>query len=243
VGTSQYENHGERVVQGQWLMQAASDIPLGWLPALGFDDRQRDFYMRQLWDGKRSIDVESLPPEGLALYARVCGWTLARDARAVGRSDRDRVLPRQSDKFDRAIAEFSELYADQNELDYAALAEAAQSGRIEAKPTSTSPRSPLQLDLELALVAFHLQLDLELDLVGDVDRELHPPALESDLLVVTGQHVRQPPKTRCNLAAGQRLLLLDLEDVHLVSPLLFDLQSCSRAIRPSWRLGLLHRVF
>jgi len=133
VGTSQYENHGERVVHGQWLMQAASDILLGWLPAVGFDGRQRDFYMRQLWDGKRSIDVESLSPEGLALYARVCGWTLARAHARSG--DRIAIASYlgKSDRFDRASAEFSELYADQNALDYAALAEAAKSGRIEAK--------------------------------------------------------------------------------------------------------------
>ena len=78
VGKSEYANHGERVVEGQRLMQAASDILLGWLPALGFDDEKRDFYVRQLWDGKRSVEVETLPPEGLAIYGRVCGWTLAR---------------------------------------------------------------------------------------------------------------------------------------------------------------------
>ena len=78
VGASEFENHGERVVEGQWLMQAASDILLGWLPAIGIDDQERDFYVRQLWDGKRSVDVETLPPEGLAIYGRVCGWTLAR---------------------------------------------------------------------------------------------------------------------------------------------------------------------
>ena len=78
VGKSEFENHGERVVEGQWLMQAASDILLGWLPADGMDDQKRDFYVRQLWDGKRSVDVETLPPEGLEIYGRVCGWTLAR---------------------------------------------------------------------------------------------------------------------------------------------------------------------
>ena len=78
VGESEFGNHGERVVEGQWLMQASSDILLGWLPAIGIDDQERDFYVRQLWDGKRSVDVETLPPEGLAIYGRVCGWTLAR---------------------------------------------------------------------------------------------------------------------------------------------------------------------
>jgi uncharacterized protein (DUF2252 family) len=133
VGSSEYENHGERVVQGQWLMQAASDILLGWLPALGFDDRERDFYIRQLWDAKRSIEVETLPPEGLTLYGQVCGWTLARAHARSG--DRIAIASYlgKGDAFDRAIAEFSELYADQNELDYAALAQAAKAGRIEAK--------------------------------------------------------------------------------------------------------------
>ena len=78
VGESEFGNHGERVVEGQWLMQASSDIVLGAHPALGFDGLSgRDFYVRQLWDGKRSVDVEALPPEGLAIYGRVRGWTLA----------------------------------------------------------------------------------------------------------------------------------------------------------------------
>jgi hypothetical protein len=74
AGASEFEDHGERVVQGQWLMQAASDILLGWVPAIGLDNRRRDFYVRQLWDGKRSVEVETLPPEGLEIYGRVCGW-------------------------------------------------------------------------------------------------------------------------------------------------------------------------
>ena len=78
VGASEFGNHGERVVEGQRLMQAASDILLGWLPAIGLDDQPRDFYVRQLWDGKRSVEVETLAPEGLAIYGQVCGWTLAR---------------------------------------------------------------------------------------------------------------------------------------------------------------------
>jgi uncharacterized protein (DUF2252 family) len=133
VGASEFENHGERVVQGQWLMQAASDILLGWLPALGIDGRERDFYVRQLWDGKRSVDVDGLPPEGLAIYGRVCGWTLARAHARSG--DRIAIASYlgKGDAFDRAIAEFSELYADQNELDYAALAEAVTAGSVEAR--------------------------------------------------------------------------------------------------------------
>ena len=133
VGESEFGNHGERVVEGQWLMQAASDILLGWLPALGFDGGKRDFYVRQLWDGKRSVDVDTLPPEGLAIYGRVCGWTLARAHARSG--DRIAIASYlgKGDTFDQAIAEFSERYADQNELDYGALADAAKSGRIQAE--------------------------------------------------------------------------------------------------------------
>ena len=95
VGASEFGNHGERVVEGQWLMQAASDILLGWLPALGLDDKERDFYVRQLWDGKRSVEIETLPPEGLAIYGRVCGWTLARAHARSGDRIAIGVLPRQ----------------------------------------------------------------------------------------------------------------------------------------------------
>ena len=134
VGKSEFGNHGERVVEGQWLMQASSDILLGWLPALGLDDdRKRDFYVRQLWDGKRSVEIETLPPDGLKIYGRVCGWTLARaHARSGDRIAIGSYLGK-GDTFDQAIADFSERYADQNELDYGALADAAKSGRIEAE--------------------------------------------------------------------------------------------------------------
>jgi uncharacterized protein (DUF2252 family) len=133
LGSSEFKSHGRRVVEGQWLMQAASDILLGWLPARGIDGRQRDFYVRQLWDGKRSVDVETLPAEGLEIYGRVCGWTLARaHARSGDRIAISSYLGK-GETFDQAIAEFSERYADQNELDYGALADAAQSGRIEAQ--------------------------------------------------------------------------------------------------------------
>ena len=133
VGESEFGNHGERVVEGQWLMQAASDILLGWLPALGFDDAKRDFYVRQLWDGKRSVDVETLPPEGLEIYGRVCGWTLAHAHARSGDRIAIGAYLGKGDAFDQAIADFSERYADQNELDYAALSDAAKSGRIEVE--------------------------------------------------------------------------------------------------------------
>ncbi len=133
VGKSEFGNHGERVVEGQWLMQASSDILLGWLPALGFDNGKRDFYVRQLWDGKRSVEVETLPPEGLAIYGRVCGWTLARAHARSGDPIAIGSYLGKGKAFDQAIADFSERYADQNELDYGKLADAVKSGRIEAR--------------------------------------------------------------------------------------------------------------
>jgi uncharacterized protein (DUF2252 family) len=133
VGASEFGNHGERVVEGQWLMQSSSDILLGWLPAVGFDDKERDFYVRQLWDGKRSVDVDNLPPKGMEIYGRVCGWTLARAHARSGDRIAIGAYLGKGDAFDQAIAEFSERYADQNELDFAALADAARSGRIEVE--------------------------------------------------------------------------------------------------------------
>jgi uncharacterized protein (DUF2252 family) len=137
VGASEFGNHGERVVEGQWLMQAASDILLGWLPAFGMDDEERDFYVRQLWDGKRSVDVETLPPKGLAVYGRVCGWALARAHARSGDRIAIAAYLGKGETFDHAIADFSERYADQNELDYASLADAAKSGRIEVETDLT----------------------------------------------------------------------------------------------------------
>ncbi|HET6999409.1 MAG TPA: DUF2252 domain-containing protein [Solirubrobacterales bacterium] len=137
AGASEFANHGQRVVEGQWLMQASSDILLGWLPAFGMDDKNRDFYVRQLWDGKRSVDIETLPPKGLEVYGRVCGWTLARAHARSGDRIAIAAYLGKGDSFDRAIAEFSERYADQNELDYGALADAAKSGRIEVETDLT----------------------------------------------------------------------------------------------------------
>ena len=133
AGASEFSNHGERVVEGQWLMQASSDILLGWLPAFGMDDKQRDFYVRQLWDGKRSVEIETLPPKGLEVYGRVCGWTLARAHARSGDRIAISAYLGKGETFDQAIADFSERYADQNELDYGALADAAKSGRIEVE--------------------------------------------------------------------------------------------------------------
>ncbi|HTT54836.1 MAG TPA: DUF2252 domain-containing protein [Streptosporangiaceae bacterium] len=131
-GRSQYRNQGERVVAGQHLMQAESDIFLGWTHATGADKVDRDFYVRQLKDWKFSFPIEQAIPSGLKLYAQLCGWTLAR---AHARSG-DRVALAAylggSAKFDEAIAGFAETYADQNDRDYAALKTAVKDGKAEA---------------------------------------------------------------------------------------------------------------
>jgi len=133
AGASRYENHGQRVVEGQRLMQAASDIFLGWCPAVGIDGRQRDFYVRQLWDWKRSAEVELMTPRGLEVYARMCGWTLARAHARSGDRIAIAAYLGASDSFDRAIAAFSEDYADQSERDHAALVTAIDAGQIAAE--------------------------------------------------------------------------------------------------------------
>jgi uncharacterized protein (DUF2252 family) len=133
AGASRFENHGQRVVEGQRLMQAASDIFLGWCPAVGFDGGTRDFYVRQLWDWKRSVEVERLTPHGLELYARMCGWTLARAHARSGDRIAIAAYLGGGDAFDLAIAEFSESYADQSERDHAALVTAIEAGRLEAE--------------------------------------------------------------------------------------------------------------
>jgi uncharacterized protein (DUF2252 family) len=128
---SVYDNEGERVVAGQHLMQAQSDIFLGWTRATGTDGVDRDYYIRQLRDWKFSVPIELMVPTGMTLYARMCGWTLAR---AHARSG-DRVALAaylgNSAKFDQAIADFAAAYADQNEKDYAALQAAVKDGRVE----------------------------------------------------------------------------------------------------------------
>jgi len=131
-GRSQYSNQGERVVAGQHLMQAESDIFLGWTRVTGPDGVDRDYYVRQLKDWKMSVPIEQMIPSGMRVYARLCGWTLAR---AHARSG-DRVALAAylggSAKFDNAIADFAETYADQNELDHAALQAAVKDGKTTA---------------------------------------------------------------------------------------------------------------
>jgi uncharacterized protein (DUF2252 family) len=130
VGRDPTPNHGQRVVQGQWLMQASSDILLGWLRAPDPAGHERDFYVRQLWDWKVSADIESLAPRGLTMYGELCAWTLARAHARSGDRIAIAAYLGSSDTFDRALAQFAEAYADRNEADYGALAEAARNGTV-----------------------------------------------------------------------------------------------------------------
>ena len=133
LGQSEFPNHGRRVVEGQRLMQAASDILLGWIrvprPFLGGTE---DLYVRQLWDAKGSAVVETMTPRVLAFYAQVCGWSLAKAHARSGDPIAISSYLGTGDAFDRAMASFAEVYADQSERDYAALQAAVKSGRITA---------------------------------------------------------------------------------------------------------------
>jgi hypothetical protein len=133
AGKTKYASQGQRVVEGQRLMQAASDILLGWLRAKGLDGVERDFYVRQLWDAKGSVDTDTMVPSGFIEYARICGWMLAKAHARSGDAVAIAAYLGTSDVFDRALAEFAEIYADQNERDYDALREAVDSGRITAE--------------------------------------------------------------------------------------------------------------
>jgi uncharacterized protein (DUF2252 family) len=129
AGKSHYRQHGERVVQGQRIMQAASDIYLGWTKGL---DVHRNFYWRQLRDMKGSIDIEAMIPLGLNAYARMCGWALARAHARSGDPVAIAAYLGGTDAFDKSITDFSERYADQNERDYTEFVDAVKTGQIEA---------------------------------------------------------------------------------------------------------------
>ncbi|HEY3828675.1 MAG TPA: DUF2252 domain-containing protein [Solirubrobacteraceae bacterium] len=133
LGKSQFDHHGRRVVEGQRVMQASSDILLGWLRATGLDGETRDFYVRQLWDWKSSADVGAMAPAGMAIYGRMCGWALARAHARSGDCIAICSYLGRGDSFDRALARFAETYADQNEHDHQALVEAVASGRVTAE--------------------------------------------------------------------------------------------------------------
>ena len=128
-----FSHHGQRVVNGQRMMQASTDIFLGWVRDIR-DGVQRDYYVRQLRDWKGSADIAGMTPAGMELWGRMCGWTLARAHARTG----DRIAIASylgtSDAFDRAIVKFSQAYADQNQRDYVALQNAVRSGRVVAEP-------------------------------------------------------------------------------------------------------------
>ena len=133
VGASKYANQGQRVAAGQRLMQASSDIFLGWqhLEA-DLDGQARDYYVRQLRDWKFSVEIEALPPAGLRTYGTICGWTLARAHARSGDAVAICEYLGRDDTFDRSILDFCERYADQNERDYEEFIKAVRSGRLEA---------------------------------------------------------------------------------------------------------------
>jgi|tagenome__1003787_1003787.scaffolds.fasta_scaffold20925175_2 uncharacterized protein (DUF2252 family) len=133
LGASEYSNQGQRVVEGQRLMQATSDIFLGWIHLNGIDGQPRDFYVRQLCDWKTSAEIETLVPEGMTAYGRMCGWTLARaharsgDAMAIG------AYLGGGPAFDNALTRFAATYADQNERDHGSLVDAIKARQVPAE--------------------------------------------------------------------------------------------------------------
>jgi hypothetical protein len=141
LGASPYRNQGERVVAGQRLMQAASDIFLGWERVDGVDGKRRDFYIRQLRDWKGIAMPETMPPLQMETFGGVCGLTLARAHARSG--DRIAIASHlgKKDSFDRALVTSAEAYADQNERDHQALLGAVQAGRLPAEdvPAPSSP--------------------------------------------------------------------------------------------------------
>jgi uncharacterized protein (DUF2252 family) len=133
LAPSPYDNHGRRVVEGQRLMQTVNDIFLGWthVPETG-----HDYYWRQLRDWKGSVDIENLDAAVLRSYARLCAWTLARAHARSGDPVAIAAYLGSSDTFDRALTEFAERYADQNERDYEVFVEEVQQGRLEVAAES-----------------------------------------------------------------------------------------------------------
>ncbi|MDA0160778.1 DUF2252 domain-containing protein [Solirubrobacter ginsenosidimutans] len=132
LGASRFGHSGQRVVEGQRLMQSASDIMLGWTRSTDAEGVDHEFYFRQLWDGKGSAIVETMEPAALTAYAEMCGWTLAHAHARSGDAVAIASYLGAADTFDRALATFAEAYADQNERDFAAFSAAIASGRIEA---------------------------------------------------------------------------------------------------------------
>jgi uncharacterized protein (DUF2252 family) len=133
VGPSEYDNAGQRVVVGQRLMQAVSDIFLGWVRVKGLDGRTRDFYLRQLRDWKGSAEIELMVPAGMQAYGQLCGWTLARAHARSGDRVAIAAYLGSGPAFESAVGEFAQAYADQNERDHRALVDAISSGRVAAE--------------------------------------------------------------------------------------------------------------
>jgi uncharacterized protein (DUF2252 family) len=133
AGASEFDHPGERVVVGQQMMQAASDIFLGWLTGPGIDGKKRTFYVRQLWDAKGSAVVEKMAPQTMEVYGKLCGGTLARAHARSGDRVAIAAYLGKSTKFDGALADFAEAYADQNERDYTAVREAAKQGELKVE--------------------------------------------------------------------------------------------------------------
>jgi uncharacterized protein (DUF2252 family) len=132
AGPSQYDHHGQRVVAGQHLMQAVSDIFLGWQRVTQDDGTVTDYYVRQLRDWKFSAPVERMTAQNMTTYASICAWTLARSHARTGDRVAISAYLGESDRFDQAVADFAAAYADLNERDFDALAAAARTGRIQA---------------------------------------------------------------------------------------------------------------
>jgi hypothetical protein len=132
VARKVYANQGRRVVEGQRLMQAAGDLLLGWIRTGDVDGVERDFYVRQLWDWKYSVEIEALDAERLAGYAGLCGWTLARAHARTGDRVAIAAYLGANDSFDDALAQMAEDYADTNDSDHEALLNAVRAGRIQA---------------------------------------------------------------------------------------------------------------
>jgi len=132
LGSSEFENHGERVVRGQRLSQAAIDLFLGWQRSMGLDGKEHDFYIRQLWDWKASIDLSRMTCNGLHAYTRACGWSLARAHARSGDRLAIAAYLGAGPSFDQALARFSAAYADQNELDHQRLDDAVAAGQVPA---------------------------------------------------------------------------------------------------------------
>jgi uncharacterized protein (DUF2252 family) len=133
LGASEYRNHGERVVRGQRMAHAATDVFLSWQRSAGLDGKEHDFYVRQLWDWKASIDLATITRSGLHAYTRACGWSLARAHARSGNRLAIAAYLGKGTNFEKAIARFASAYADQNELDHRRFADAIAAGEVAAE--------------------------------------------------------------------------------------------------------------